>query len=303
MTEPAAARPASLLSPNVIGVLWMLLAVSLLSGMFVLAKHLMETLPVLEVGMFRMLMSLLFCIPWLVKHGFGALRTHRLFSHFWRAFFGATSLIAGIYAVHHLLLADAMTLTFTIPLWSIIFAAVFLKERIRLRRSLATGAGFIGVLLVVKPQAGIDPAALVALLAAILATGAIATMKNLTRTEPTDRIVFYFLFFGTLILGIPAAFVLKMPSLEEWAWLVLLGFFGSFGQLCLTRAYAAGEMTVIAPFDYTRIVIAVVFGYLLFDEIPDAWAFAGASVILTSCAYIVHREAVLRKQAVRSRKT
>jgi len=295
MTDPAAARPATLLSPNVVGVLWMLVAVSLLSGMFVLAKHLMKTLPVLEVGMFRMLMSLAFCIPWLIKHGFGALRTQRPFSHFWRAFFGATSLLAGIYAVHHMRLADAMTLTFTIPLWSIIFAALFLGERVRLRRSLATAAGFLGVLLVVRPQAGVDPAALVALLAAILATGAIATMKNLTRTEPTDRIVFYFLLYGTLILGIPSLFVLQMPSLEEWGWLILLGFFGSAGQVCLTRAYAAGEMTIVAPFDYTRIVIAGVFGYLLFDEVPDAWAFAGATIILASCAYIVRREAMLRK--------
>jgi drug/metabolite transporter (DMT)-like permease len=134
------------------------------------------------------------------------------------------------------------------------------------------------------------------LLAAILATGAIATMKNLTRTEPTDRIVFYFLLYGTLILGIPSLFVLQMPSLEEWGWLILLGFFGSAGQVCLTRAYAAGEMTIVAPFDYTRIVIAGVFGYLLFDEVPDAWAFAGATIILASCAYIVRREAMLRKQ-------
>ena len=291
------ARTLPLLTPNVVGVLWMLVAVSLLTAMFVLTKHLMKTLPILEVGMFRMLMALAFCIPWLIKNGFGALRTERPFSHFWRAFFGSTSFLAAIYAVHHLRLADATTLTFTIPLWSIIFAALFLGERIRLRRSLATVAGFVGVLLVVKPQAGIDPAALVALLAAILATGSIATMKNLTRTEPSDRIVFYFLFYGTLILSIPGLFVLEMPSLAEWGWLVLMGFFGSTGQLCLTRAYAAGEMTVVAPFDYTRIIIAGLFGYLLFDEVPDAWAFAGVTVILISCAYIVRRDAILRKQA------
>lgn len=297
MSDPAAARP-SFLTPNVVGVLWMLLAVNMLTGMFAVARHLMETLPVLEVGMFRMLMALLFYIPWLMKYGFSRLQSERHFAHFWRAFFGATSLLCGIYAVHHLPLADATVLTFTIPLWSIIFAALFLRERIRLRRTVATAVGFAGVLLVVKPQAGIEPATLVALLAAILATGAIATMKNLTRTEPSDRIVFYFLAYGTLILGIPALFVMEMPTPAEWGWLVVLGFLGSFGQIFLTRAYAAGEMTVVAPFDFTRIIIAGIFGYFLFDELPDAWAFAGAAIILASCAYIVHREATLRKRAV-----
>jgi drug/metabolite transporter (DMT)-like permease len=251
--------------------------------------------------MFRMLMALAFCIPWLIKNGFGALRTERPFAHFWRAFMGSTSFLCAIYAVHHLRLADATTLTFTIPLWSIVFAALFLGERIRLRRSLATVAGFIGVLLVVKPQEGIEPATLVALLAAVLATGSIGLMKNLTRTEPSGRIVLYFLFFGTLILSLPALFVLEMPSPAEWGWLVLVGFFGSTGQMCLTRAYAAGEMTVVAPFDYTRIIIAGLFGYFLFDEVPDAWAFAGATVILASCVYIVRRDAILRKQAEQAR--
>ena len=192
MINPAAARP-TFLTPNVVGVLWMLLAVSALTGMFAIAKHLMTTLPMLEVGLFRFLMSLLFYIPWLISNGMSALKTERPGTHFCRGFFGATSLVAGIYAVHHMRLADATVLTFTIPLWSILFAAFFLGEKVRLRRSIATIVGFAGVLIMVQPQTGIEPAALVALLAAILATGAITTMKSLTGTEPTERIVFYFL--------------------------------------------------------------------------------------------------------------
>lgn len=295
MTNPDAARPTGF-SPNVVGVLWMLVAVTLLTGMFAAAKHLMTTLPILEVGMFRFFMSLLFYLPWLAANGLSAIKSERPFAHFWRAFFGATSLLAGIYAVHHLLLADATVLLFTIPLWSILLAALFLGERVRLRRSMATIAGFIGVLMMVKPHAGIEPAAFVALLGAILATCAITTMKNLTRTEPTERIVFYFLFYGFLILGIPALIVFEMPTPTEWMWLVLLGVFGSSGQYCLTRAYAAGEMTIVAPFDFTRIIIAGLVGYLFFNELPDAWGLAGAAVIMGSCVYIVRREAMIRKE-------
>lgn len=296
MTNLAAARP-NLLTPNVIGVLWMMLAVTALTGMFAIAKHLMTTLPMLEVGLGRFFMSLLFYLPWLINNGIGALKTERPAAHFCRGFFGATSLIAGIYAVHHMRLADATVLTFTIPLWTILFAALFLGERIRFRRSMATAAGFIGVLIMVKPQAGIEPAALVALLAAILATGAITTMKSLTRTDSTERIVFYFLLSGTVLLGLPALFFFQMPTPTEWGWLVLLGIFGSSGQYFLTRAYGAGEMTVIAPFDYTRIVIAGLLGYFVFNELPDIWTFVGATVIMGSCAYIVRREAMIRKEA------
>lgn len=296
MTNLAAARP-KFLTPNVIGVLWMLLAVTALTGMFAIAKHLMTTLPVLEVGLFRFVMSLLFYLPWLISNGIGALKTERPGAHFVRGFFGATSLVAGIFAVHYMRLADATVLTFTIPLWSILFAALFLGEKVRLRRSMATAVGFAGVLIMVKPQAGIEPAALVALLAAILATGAITTMKSLTRTEPTERIVFYFLFYGTVLLGLPALYFFHMPSLAEWGWLVLLGSLGSSGQYFLTRAYGAGEMTVIAPFDFTRIIIAGLLGYFIFDELPDNWAFVGATIIMMSCAYIVRREAMIRKEA------
>ncbi len=211
--------------------------------------------------------------------------------------FGATSLYCAIYAVHHMLLADATVLTFTIPLWSIIIAALFLGERVRLRRTIATLAGFAGVLLVVKPQAGIDLAALVAILGAILAACALATMKDLTRTEQAQKIVFYFLMYGTLILGIPALWVMEMPNPTEWAWLVLLGFFGSAGQYCLTRAYGSGEMTIIAPLDFMRIILAGIAGYIFFSEVPDALAFTGGAIILASCAYIVRREAMEKENA------
>jgi drug/metabolite transporter (DMT)-like permease len=295
MTNLAAARP-NFLTPNVIGVLWMMLAVTALTGMFAIAKHLMTSLPMLEVGLFRFLMSLLFYLPWLISNGIGALKTERPIAHFGRGFFGATSLVAGIYAVHHMRLADATVLTFTIPLWTILFAALFLGEKVRLRRSIATAVGFAGVLVMVKPQAGIEPAALVALLGAILATGAITTMKSLTRTEPTERIVFYFLFYGTIFLGLPAIYYFQMPTLTEWGWLALLGLLGSSGQYFLTRAYGAGEMTIIAPFDFTRIIIAGLLGYFLFNELPDAWGVVGATIIMGSCAYIVHREATIRKE-------
>ncbi|MFT4581544.1 MAG: drug/metabolite transporter (DMT)-like permease [Gammaproteobacteria bacterium] len=282
---------------NVIGVLWMLVAVTALTSMFAIAKHLMNSLPIYEVGLFRFVMSLLFYLPWVFRSGIGALKTDRPIAHLSRGCLGAASLAASIYAVHHMRLADATVLAFTIPLWSIVFAAFFLHERIRLHRSIATFIGFLGVVIMVKPHTGFEPAAAIAVLSAVLATSAITTMKSLTRTEPTERIVFYFLFIGSIVMGVPALLVFQAPSASDWAWLVLLGFVGSVGQYCMTRAYTAGDMTVIAPFDFARVIIAGLFGYLLFDELPDAIAILGASVIVASCVYIVHYEAIERRSA------
>jgi len=271
-------------------------AVLALTGMFAVGKHVAVTgLPVMEIAMFRMVTSLMFYLPWLIRHGAAGMRSERLAAHFWRGFLGATSLFCMMYAVAHLILADAMVLGFTIPLWSILLSSLFLGERLRLQRSVATVAGFAGVVLVVQPQGGITWAALVALLGAILASGAIITMKDLTRTEPADRIVVYFFIIGTLVLIGPAIYVWRWPTPQQWGWLVLLGLFGASGQTFLTRAYAAGEVTIIAPLDFTRIIIAGIIGFVVFKELPDMWSFVGTAVIITSCAYIVRREAMLKQ--------
>lgn len=285
-----------LLTANVRGVLWMMAAASALTGMFAVAKQLAATgLPVMVISMFRMAVSLVFYLPWLIRHGAAGMRTERPVAHFWRGFLGATSLLCMMYAVAHLILADAMVLGFTIPLWSILLSALFLGERLRLRRSVATLAGFAGVVVVVQPQGGIAWAALVALLGAMLASGAIITMKDLTRTEPADRIVVYFFIIGTLVLIGPAIYVWQWPTPEQWGWLVLLGLFGSSGQTFMTRAYAAGEVTIIAPLDFTRVVIAGIIGFALFNELPDTRSFIGTAVIIASCVYIVRREAMLKQ--------
>jgi drug/metabolite transporter (DMT)-like permease len=298
MTSPAPPEPppqTGLLSPNVVGVLWMLAAVTTLTAMAATIKHLARTLPVMEVSFFRMLMALLFYLPWLAKVGLDGIRTERIALQFWRGFFGCTSLFCMAYAVSNMLLADGMVLTFTVPLWAIVFSAIFMGERVRLRRTLATIVGFAGVILVVKPQLGLQPAALVAILGAVLATFAILTMKSLTRTEPPDRIVFYFLLFGSLLLLIPAAMVWQRPTPTDWLWLCVLGFFGSSGQYMLTRAYGKGELTLIAPLDFTRVISAGIMGYFLFAELPDGWSLVGALVIMCACAYIVRRDAMLRQ--------
>ncbi len=286
--------PTTAYSPkldNLVGVLWMLAAVTALSAMFTILKHMTTELPVFVVAIMRTFLALMFMMPWLMKVGLRGIETTRMRLHFLRSFFGVAAFACVMYALSKLLMADAMVLAFTTPFWSIIISALLLGEVIRRSRSVATIIGFFGVVLIVKPQAGIDPAMLIALLSAVGTAGAMIAMKSLSTTEPPDRIVFYFFLFGTLVLFPAAAFTWQTPNLVQFGWLALAGFFGTIGQVFLARAYSAADVAVVAPFDFMRLPLAALFGFIFLSEIPDIWSGVGALIIICASFYIARREA------------
>ncbi len=282
---------------NLRGVLWMLLAATCLSGMFVILKHMANELPFWVVALMRTAVALVLFMPWLARVGLAGVATTRIGLHFLRAFFGTASFACVIYALGKLLLADTMVLSFTTPFWSIIISALLLGEVIRRHRVMATIVGFIGVVMIVKPQGDVDPAMLIALGSALFTAVAMVSMKSLSSTEPPLRIVFYFFVFGTLLLLPPAILTWQTPNPVQLAWLVGAGFLGAVGQNCLARAYAAAEVGVVAPFDFARLPVAALLGFLVFDEIPDLWSGVGTVVIIAASLYIARREARVRAGA------
>jgi len=124
------------------------------------------------------------------------------------------------------------------------------------------------------------------------------SMKSLSRTEPPSRIVFYFFVYGTLILLIPAALTWVTPNLVQLGWLVLAGFLGAIGQEFLARAYSAADVTLVAPFDFARLPVAALFGFVFFAELPDAWSGVGALIIIGSALYLARRESQDRKAKI-----
>ena len=274
---------------NVRGILWMLLAVTLLTSMFVVVKHMAEELPVFVVALARTFFSLCMLLPWLVRVGMPGIRTTRHGLHFVRSFFGISAFVFVVFALEDLILADAMVLAFTSPFWSILIGIIALGEAIRGHRIAATIVGFCGVIMIVKPQGGVEPAMLLALGGAVLTSLAMISMKSLSSTEPPTRIVFYFMFFGTLIMLPPAALTWQTPTLIQFGWLLLAGVLGAVGQEFLARAYDAGEVSIVAPFDFMRLPIAALLGYIAFSELPDAWSIAGTVVIVAAALYLLRR--------------
>ncbi|PPR11734.1 MAG: Riboflavin transporter [Alphaproteobacteria bacterium MarineAlpha11_Bin1] len=286
MNAPGAYQPKL---NNVRGILWMLAAVTTLTLMFAIVKQMSTELPVFVVALARTFFALCMLTPWLIRNGSAGIRTQRRGLHFIRAFFGISAFVCVVFSLEHLILADVMVLAFTSPFWSILIGAIVLNEVIHGRRVAATFVGFCGVLMIVKPHGGIELAMLLALLSAVLTSCAMISMKNLSSTEPPTRIVFYFMFFGTLIMIPGAVITWEAPTLVQTGWLLLAGILGAIGQDFLARAYDAGEIGIVAPFDFMRLPVAALLGYIVFNELPDPWSIAGTIVIIISALYLMRQ--------------
>lgn len=283
---------------NIRGAVWIVMAGMCFTGVGALIKFLGQDLPFLQVAFFRCVLGAIFVIPGLVRHNFVAFKSRRHFDHFWRAALGTTGMALSMYSLTHLALSDATAISFSAPLFVLIVAALFLGEKVRWRRWTATAVGFAGVLVMMRPgQGAFDPVMLVALAAAATAAGAVCVVKSLTATESTSTMLGMFSLWSALFMAVPAAFVWREPTLEQWLLGLLLGFLATLGQSCNIRGYSAGEATAIAAFDYLRLPFAVVVGVWLFAELPSLWTLAGALLIVGSTLYIAVREARLRRGA------
>ncbi len=279
--------------------LWMVAASSAFAVMIILIRELTATFDPLQVVFFRNIFGLIAMLPWLAGHGLGALRTQRLGLHALRATMGIVSMICWFTALSLMPLARATALSFTAPIFASVLAVVFLGEVMRLRRWSATAIGLLGTLIIVRPDSSsLEPAALLALTSAVLGAASPIFVKVMARTESAGAIVTYMVLFTTPLSLVPALLVWQTPSLEQLGVAALLGAAGTLGHLCLTRALASADATVVVPFDYLRLPAVALIAYLAFGEVPVIWTWIGGGIIAASSFYITLREARLRREAV-----
>lgn len=285
------------LSPAARGALWMLFGGLLFSVMGVLVKFLGKRLDSFQIAFFRAGFGFACILPFALAAGTRNLRTRRVPAHLLRGLLGMIAMFGGFYSVVHLPLADATALSFTKPLFVIVLAVIILKEKVRIRRWSATVAGFVGVVVMLRPGAeAIEPAAVVGIGAALAVAGVVIMVKDLTRTEQPIAILFYFGLVSTCIALIPALWFWQQPTWWEFGLLTAIGALGAAGQGATVRSYLCGEATFVAPFDYMRLLYAGFLGWLFFAELPDRWTWIGAGVIVASTLYIAYREAELSRQ-------
>lgn len=242
---------------------------------------------------FRQLLSLPVVIGFIAAGpGLNSVRTRRLGPHLLRTAIGLTSMACMFAAIMMLPLAEATTLQFTVPVFATILSALFLGEQVGWHRWGAVLAGFLGVLIVTQPGSGQIPllGAAIGLTAAALSATVSILIRRLSQFELPSTIVFWF-----SVLSLPPLFVAFLLEaephpLEIWAWLVAVGLLGGVGQLAMTNSLKFGPISVVVPMDYSSLIWATLYGWLIFAVLPGMSTWIGAPIIIGSGLYIVLRE-------------
>ncbi|MBI1244885.1 MAG: EamA family transporter [Alphaproteobacteria bacterium] len=282
---------------NLEGALWMIASGIVFSAQNAVVKELGTRLDSFEIAFFRCLFGFIAVLPFVLRGGTGLFMTGRPMLHVMRALVGVSGMFCGMYAVTHLPLADATAIGFAKPLFAVLLAATFLGEHVGWRRWSATAAGFVGVVIIVRPGSEIfDFAHVAALAGAFLVADVIVLVKKLQGSERNATIMAYFGIVTSIASFVPAMIVWQTPTAGEFALMVTIGCTASGAQWMALKAYRAAEASAVVPFDYTRLVFAIVYGWIFFAEIPDRWTMLGSAILVAATLYIAYRELAHGKQ-------
>ena len=288
------------MTDHIRGIALKVTAVSIFTFMMALIKATSQEVPTGQQVFFRAFFTLLVVMGWLSTRGDfpKALRTSNILDHTWRGLAGAAAMSLRFFALGVLSFPEVAALGFTTPLILTVLAALILGETVRAFRLTTVALGFMGVLIVLWPTLNMDGArstleiigATAMLGSAALAALAQIFVRRMVATEGTAQIVFYFSLLITVLSLCTLPFGWVKPSFEATAMLITAGVIGGIGQICLTAAYRNAPASVVAPFDYTSMLLALALAYFWFSEIPTLWTITGASVIITSGVVILWRE-------------
>lgn len=292
---------AKRLSGTIEGALWMILGGSLFAGMSAMIRPATETSHPLVVSFIRAAVGALVLLPILARAGAiippkGVRKAVVL-----RAISDGTAMALWFVIIPVMPLATAIALNFTSPLFSTIFAVLFLGEVVRRRRWTAIAFGFAGAMIILRPGTdALNWASIFVLISAAAAAMSRVGARHLTFHLDAKRIVAYHFLFVTPVLLIPAIPVWIWPDTRTLLLTTALSMLGTLGHFCITKAMHVAEASEMAPFDYVQLITAAGLGYFLFGELPDLWTWAGAAVIAGSTIYIARREAAIRRAAAQN---
>ena len=298
MLPPTGSAPV--LNVNTQGVLWALLAFALFAVVSAMAKIASVEYHVLQILFFRQLVVFLSCLPSIAKSFPSTLKTQHLGLHAARLMGAFVALSCGLWALTLLPLTTAITLGFVQVLFVALLAKFFLQERVGIHRLGAVVAGFVGVVIVMRPGAEgiLNFAALVAVVGAMGGGVAVISIRKLSHTESTATLLVYQSGFVGLLAGVPLFWLWQSPDLRGLLLLLSMGVLATVGQWVGIKALRMGEASVIGNIQYVQLIYAAILGYFLFGEIPDAYTLTGAGVIISAALYIVYRERLAKNSVV-----
>ncbi len=262
--------------------LWMCGWLAAMLMLLVAGRATARELNVFEVMEIRSIIGLALLYPLIHRNGgFASLRTGNPLQHLARNSVHYLAQYLWFVALTLIPIAQVVSIEFTMPIWTAIFAAAFLGERITQWKALAIAFGLAGVLVIVRPSfSAANNGQLIMLVAAIGFGASIVFMKSLTRTDSVVTIIFWMLMIQSAIGLIPAIYVWTWPPLQLWPWLVVVAFCGTYSHYCMTQAMRYADATVVVPMDFLRMPLSAFVGWLVYSEQLDAFTAIGVVLIL-----------------------
>lgn len=280
--------------------LYALGAIAMFIFMAVSIRALADRLPAGDMAFYRAFFGLLLLLPLVFGGGLARARrqltTRRLPLFALRALLTYLAIASYFYALTKIAMAEAIALSITLPVFMTAMAAVVLGERVGLRRWSAVALGFAGAVVIVRPGfAVVSWAAMAALASAALYAAAGIAVKMLSRTEPPTRIVFYMNLFVALLAAAPVLVDFTAPGWSDLPYIVAIGATGTAAHFFQSNALKRADASFVAPFDFLRLPLGALCGYLIFGDRPGVWVWIGGAMIFASIFWIARREAVKKK--------
>ncbi len=285
------------MTPTARGILWAVAAAAAFATVPFSVRFLTPYLPPTEMVVLRSLIAIGLMAPWVLAVGWKGIKPNRMDLHILRGIFNGGGMLLWFWALGLIPIADAVAVQFTLPLFALLFAVLFLHERIGIRRIGAMAVGFIGVLVIIRPGfAEVTLATGAVLGSAALYAASLVVMRSQSQNDrPLTIMLWSNLFIGAVAV-IPAMFDWVAPPLAAWPWLMFLAVGGWCAHFSLTKALVTIDAKSAAPLDFLRLPFVAIAAYPLFGEFPDALTWTGAGVIICAATYIARRDARLARE-------
>jgi len=284
------------------GILMKIASVTVFVGMQASIKLAGSGMPSGQITFYRSAFAIVPILVYLALRGElrSAFQTSNPLGHLKRGLIGVAAMGVGFYGLVLLPLPDAIAIGYAMPLLAVVFAALFLGETVRAYRWTAVFVGLVGVMIISWPkltlfsQQGFGSTAATGALAVLLSAGlgaaAMLQVRQLVQEEKTATIVLFFSLTASLLSTVTWFFGWQVLSWEALGLMALAGFFGGLGQILLTESYRHADVSTVAPFEYTSIILGSVIAYLLFDEVPTLTTLVGAAIVVGAGIFIIYRE-------------
>lgn len=258
-----------------------------------LSKDLVTKYSVPQIAFVKSMATLIVLLPWIVRANTRArLKTSRPWMHVMRAAFGLAEMACFLLALRTIGLADATAIYYAAPLIATALSVMVLRERVSVQRWGAVVVGFVGMLIILQPEAdiGLGIGSVYITMGMVLYATLMIINRVMGASETTTSMVLYAVISETIVMGALAPFFWTPMSLFDTLHMAALGLVITLGIFAFTRAYMTAPVATVAPFDYTALIWAVLFGFVFWGELPGLAVWLGAGLILLCGLYVLYRE-------------